>query len=187
MKAIKSTLFIFINWLVFILIVHFLLKHFLLYKENENKMLNNKEEFSEYCNSILHNCDNSPSKDMKQELQKYIDDHILLDKKRDTDENNVNGFDEISTNESSANFSDEKTDLTDLVYTKKKNIKNKDPVINQNTKKNKLNNDFNNPNMWLYEDENIMNGGNINDNLVAYDNFNDGYASFDDNNIITKC
>ena len=41
--------------------------------------------------------------------------------------------------------------------------------------------------MWLYDDENIMNGGNINDKLVAFDSFNDGYASFTDNNIITKC
>ena len=41
--------------------------------------------------------------------------------------------------------------------------------------------------MWLYDDENIMNGGSINNNLVAYDNFDSIYASFDDNNIITKC
>ena len=187
MKAIKSTLFIFINWLVFILIAHFLLKHFLLYNEHQKKILDNKEEFSEYCNSILQNCDNEPSKDMKQELQKYIDDHIFLEKKRDNDENSVSGFDDISTNESSANFSDEKTDLNDFLNKKKKNNTNKDPVINLHSKKNKLNNEFSNPDMWLYDDENIMNGGNINDNLVAFDSFNDGYASFDDNNIITKC
>ena len=101
----------------------------------------------------------------------------------------VSDFDATKNNESSANFTDEKTNLNDFFVTKqkKKCNTNKDPEIDKNTKDYKLNNEFNKPDMWLYDDENIMNGGNINDNLVAFDSFNDGYASFTDNNIITKC
>ena len=177
-SQIASTIRIFINCLIFILIVHLLIKHFLLHNNFIRNKENTKEEFTQYCNDILkESVDNS----MKDDLQKYLDGQDFLEKNEIDDIDNLDNIHEAPS---------------DLSLDKKKSYYDSEPVKNfhkiTNDPKNeqynkKLNNDFDKPDMWLYDDENIMNGGNINDNLVAYDNFNSGFASFDDNNIITKC
>ena len=50
---IAGTIRKFINWLLFIIIVHFLLKHLLLENSIKQKESEKNEEFSDYCNKIL--------------------------------------------------------------------------------------------------------------------------------------
>merc|ERR1712072_1476821 len=195
---ISGTFRVFINWLVLILIIHFLIKHLLLHNNFKKNELDKREEFNNYCNKLLtSNAEgyiDTSSTTMKSELQKYIDDkNLFSDNKNDTDtsnKNELNGFDKMYNEQNIPDFKQEKTNLNNFFDTKpidNQCYKNTDPKINLKSKENMLNTDFNKPDMWLYDNENIMNGGNINDSLLAYDNLNDSYALFDDNNIVSKC
>ena len=185
----------FINWVVFILIVHFLLKHLLLHNNFKNNELEQKEEFSEYCNKILADgyIDTASSSNMKNELQRYIEDKNFFenDNKNEIEvDATLSGIDNLETTQASPNFSNENTNLNNFFESnpvKSQCYHNNEPKNDKMTKESTLNNEFNKPDMWLYDNENIMNGGSINDNLVAFDNFNSDFASFDDSNIITKC
>lgn len=189
---IAGTIRKFINWLLFIIIVHFLLKHLLLENSIKQKDLKN-EEFSDYCNKILSESIVDTSSNMKNELQQYIEEKNFFGNETKNDveiDKSINGLDNLESNQASSNFTNENTNLTNFFETnpvKSQCYNSKEPKNEKKTKEAVLNNEFSKPDMWLYDNENIMNGGIINDSLVGYDNFNSDFASYDDSNILTKC
>lgn len=176
-----STFKILFYSLLFIFIIHFLLKNILLHFEMKNEI----EEYETYNigDNNVSQCDNAPGMkntltDMKKDLLEFLDENesIYSENKQNNlnIKNNSTEFDPLAKNQENADFSSNLSDLDK--FFEKNSICEPSSQIELNTKNPKK---CENNNQWEYQDENIMNGGAIQDGLFGFDNIDSNWAQCD--------
>ena len=146
--------------LLIILIIHFFLKNILLHNEL-NKDIENFEKYN-IANTKI-NCTNDNLSNMKDDLLDFINDNSKIyenDYNNMSLSDNMQSFDNLYNHNSNADF---KSNLTNLdSFFEKKTICESNNS-NELEKIDKCNNDA-----WQYENENIMNGGEISSGLHGF-------------------
>jgi hypothetical protein len=211
----KKTLFLSIQSILIITILHFLIKNYLLSLKIMDSNLTSEE--SEELTTIpkipknitmnirnidnneinMENIENFNATNMKKELESYLEEETrveVISEENTTRQDKIQGSNSLVTVDSS-NLINEKVDL-DSYFQINKHDENKHyfskemaedilPIncpINDNTCKvpvKDASENVSNYNEWVYNNENIMNGGEIYKGITAYDDVGGGYATYD--------